>query len=117
MKQYNIAGLAFGQTNNEVDDGIQCVAGGKRISENVTSVSYLKRKSDDERAFDGVGSHFIRVFVTRYGAGTPVGQINLEADLSCGDFKEIGISTVNFNEERQKRLDEFKKNRKHDKDD
>lgn len=111
MKRYNIPCLAFGQTNNEVDEGIKCVAGGKRISENVTSISYLKRKSDDERAFDGNGSHYIRVFVTRYGAGTTTGHINYDADLSCGDFREIGISTVNFNEERQKRLDEFKKGR------
>jgi len=111
MKKYNIPCLAFGQTNNEVDEGIKCVAGGKRISENVTSVSYLKRKTDDERAFDGNGSHYLRVFVTRYGAGTPTGHINFDADLSCGDFKEIGLSTVNFNEERQKRLDQFKKSR------
>jgi replicative DNA helicase len=111
MKRYNIPCLAFGQTNNEVDEGIQCVAGGKRISENVTSVSYLKKKTDDERAFDGNGSHLVRVFATRYGAGTPIGHINFDADLSCGDFKEIGLSTVNFNEERQKRLDEYKKGR------
>lgn len=109
MKRYNIPCLAFGQTNNEIDDGIQCVAGGKRISENVTSISYLKRKSSDERAFDGDGSHFIRVFGTRYGAGTPVGHVNFDADLSCGDFREIGLSTINFNEEHQKRIDEYKK--------
>lgn len=111
MKRYNVPCLAFGQTNNEIDDGIRCVAGGKRISENVTSVSYLKRKTDDERAFDGNGSHYTKVFVTRYGAGTPVGHINLDADLSCGDFREIGMSSINFNEERQKRLDEYKKGR------
>lgn len=116
MKRYNVPCLAFGQTNNEVDDGIHCVAGGKRISENATSVSYLKRKSDDERAFDGNGSHYIKVFVTRYGSGTHIGHINMDADLSCGDFKEIGISNINFNEERQKRLDEFRKGRKDDKD-
>ena len=111
MKKYNIPCLAFGQTNNEIDEGIKCVAGGKRISENVTSISYLKRKTDDERAFDGSGSHFIRVFGTRYGAGTSIGHINYDADLSCGEFKEIGISTINFNEERQKRLDEYKAKR------
>lgn len=111
MKKYNIPGIAFGQTNNELDEGIRCVAGGKRISENATSVSYFKRKTDDERAFDGNGTHFLKVFVTRYGAGTPVGHINVDADLSCGDFKEIGLSTVNFNEERQKRLEEFKKDK------
>jgi len=112
MKRYNIPGLAFGQTNNEVDDGIHCVAGGKRISENATSVSYLKRKTDDELAFDGNGTHFIKNWVTRYGAGTNIGHINLDVDLSCGDFREIGLSNINFNEERQKRLDEFKKERK-----
>jgi len=114
MRMYNVPCLAFGQTNNEVDDGIHCVAGGKRISENATSVSYLKRKSDDERAFDGTGSHFIRVFVTRYGAGTPIGHINFETDLSCGEFKELGISNINFNEEKQKRLEAYKKGKKDD---
>ena len=111
MKRYNVPGIAFGQTNNELDDGFHCVAGGKRISENVSSISYLKRKTDDERAFDGNGSHLIRVFGTRFGAGTPIGHINFDTDLSCGDFKEIGISTVNFNEEKQKRLEAFKKER------
>jgi len=112
MKRYNIPGLAFGQTNNEIDDGIKCIAGGKRISENVTSISYFKRKSDDERAFDGNGTHYIRIFGTRFGTGTPIGHINFDADLSCGDFKEIGMSTVNFNEERQKRLEKFKSERR-----
>lgn len=117
MKKYNIPGIAFGQTNNEIDDGIKCVAGGKRISENVTSVSYLKRKSEDERSFDGNGSHYMKTFVTRYGAGTPVGHINFNADLSCGDFQEISMSTVNFDEERQKRLEEFKKGKRKNDDD
>jgi hypothetical protein len=117
MKRYNVPCLAFGQTNNEVDDGPHCIAGGKRILENCTSASYLKRKTDDERAFDGAGSHFIKTFATRYGTGTHVGHINFDADLSCGDFKELGMSAINFNEERQKRLEQFKKGKKKDDDD
>lgn len=111
MQKYNVPCLAFGQTNNELDDGIRCVAGGKRISENVTSISYLKRKTPDERAFDGMGTHLIKVFGTRYGTGTGDTHINFDADLSQGFFQELNMSAVNFNTERQKRFEASKKNK------
>jgi replicative DNA helicase len=109
MQKYNVPCLAFGQTNNEIDDGIRCVAGGKRISENVTSISYFKRKTPDERAFDSTGTHLMKVFGTRYGTGTGDSHINFDADLSCGVFQELNMSTVNFNTERQKRFEASKK--------
>jgi replicative DNA helicase len=102
MKKYNVPALVFGQTNNQIDNGIQCVAGGKRISENATSVSYFKRKTEEEKSMDGNGSHLWRVFKARYGKGTHAGYINCAADLSIGKFNELGLGTVNFEEERRK---------------
>jgi replicative DNA helicase len=99
MNKYNVPCLAFGQTNNEVDDSLKCVAGSKRISENVESVSYLKRKTDRERAADGIGTHLMRIFKARYGMGLWDGHINFDADLSCGDFQEIALGNLQSNNE------------------
>jgi len=117
MKKYNVPCLAFGQTNNELDDGFKCIAGGKRISENVTSISYLKRKTDDELSFDGTGTHLVRIFGARYGGAIHGGHINFDTDLSIGEFKELNVSTINFNAERQKRLDEWKRRKDDDDED
>lgn len=94
MNKYNVPCIAFGQTNNEVDEGIKCVAGGKRISENVDSVSYFKRKTDQERASDGTGTHMVKIFKSRYGRGLWGSYINFNADLRFGEFTEIDIATV-----------------------
>lgn len=94
VNKYNVPCIAFGQTNNEIDEGIRCVAGGKRISENVDSVSYFKRKTDPERANDGNGTHMIKVFKARYGKGLWGSYVNFGADLSCGDFTELDIGSV-----------------------
>lgn len=109
--KYNIPVLAFGQTNQQIDSGIGCVAGGKRISENVTSVTYIKRKTDEERSMDSNGSHLVRVFAARYGKGTHNGYINFNVDLSCGKFTELGIGAVDFDEERARRAEEQRKSR------
>ena len=117
MKKYNVPCLAFGQTNNELVEGFKCVAGGKRITENVTSISYLKKKTTDERSFDGEGTHLMKVFGTRYGAGTGDTHINFDVDLSFGDFREIGLSTVNIESERAERLQAWKDSKKKKDDD
>lgn len=102
--RYHVPIMTFGQTNREADDGLQCIAGGKRIAENVTSISYIKRKSDEERSMDANGSHFMKVFAARYGGSTgEAGYINFRVDLACGMFEEIGMGTVNFAEERERR--------------
>jgi hypothetical protein len=95
VNKYNIPLLGFGQTNNEIDEGIRCVAGGKRISENVDSVSYFKRKTDNERANDGNGTHMMKIFKSRYGRGLWGSYVNFQADLSCGHFEELDIGSVN----------------------
>lgn len=105
-KQYNVPVLAFGQTNNEVDDGLKCVAGGKRISENVGSVSYFKRKTDNERAQDSSGTHMVKIFKSRFGAGLWGSYINYDADLSCGDFKELDIGSVQRNDNQDEETDD-----------
>jgi hypothetical protein len=101
VNKYNIPCIAFGQTNNEVDEGIRCVAGGKRISENVDSVSYFKRKTDAERANDGNGTHMMKVFKARYGKGLWGSYVNFDADLSHGNFKELDIGSVQAQQQQQ----------------
>lgn len=117
ITKYNVPCIAFGQTNNEIDEGIKCVAGGKRISENVTSVSYFKRKTEDERAFDSNGSHLAKIFKARYGRGTPNSYINFNVDLSCGNFRELALGTVNFNEARRRRLEQQRNSRRNNNSD
>ena len=92
--KYNVPIVGFGQTNNELDEGIKCVAGGKRISENVDSVSYFKRKSDQDRAMDGTGTHMVKIFKARFGRGLWGSHINFNADLRFGEFTEIDIGSV-----------------------
>lgn len=57
---------------------------------------------------DPNGSHIIKTFVTRHGAGTRNGYINVDAELSMGQFEEIGLGTVNFEAERQRQLEEHR---------
>jgi hypothetical protein len=94
VNKYNVPMIAFGQTNNEIDDDLRCVAGAKRISENVDSISLLKRKGDKELAQDPTGTHLMRIFAARYGRALHNSYVNFRADLSCGDFEEIDIGNV-----------------------
>ena len=91
--------------------------GAKRIIENVSSVTLFKRKTEDERALDANGSHLMRVFMSRFGPGTPNAYINLGADLSCGQFNELNIGTVNFAAERRRQAQEQRRRGRDDDDD
>ena len=115
-QKHNIPTLAFGQTNNELTDSPRCIAGGKRILENVDSATMLKRKDDEERAFDPDGSHFLKVWAARFGSATEIGHIDVAADLSIGEFEELHYSSINFREERQKRIDQAQKRKKRNDD-
>jgi len=116
--RYHIPIITFGQTNNEADDGIHCIAGGKRISENVTSITYIKLKTDEERSMDSTGSHFMKIFAARYGGATgESGYINYNVNLYCGVFEELGMGTVNFAEERERRRREARAARQGNNDD
>jgi replicative DNA helicase len=94
VKKYNVPMVAFGQTNNEMDDGLKCVAGGKRISENVDSVSYWKRKSEQERAISGNGTHMMKLFKVRHGKALWGSHINFDANLAYGEFIELDIGST-----------------------
>jgi len=116
VKKFNVPCLTFGQTNNEVDDDVKCIAGAKRIIENVSSVTLLKKKTEDEVALDPNGTHLARVFMTRFGGGTPNSYINIGADLSWGNFTELNIGTVNFAAEQRRRVEEWRRNRNGNRD-
>jgi hypothetical protein len=116
-QRYNVPVIAFGQTNRELDNDIGCVAGAKRIVDNVTSVTLLKRKSEEEMGFDACGNHLLRVLVARFGQGTPVGHININFDKSMGEIHELGYSPVNFEALKAERLQEWKSKRRKKRDD
>lgn len=119
-QRYNVPILTFGQTNKELDTDLNCIAGAKRIVENVESASLLKCKTEEERAIDPSGTHFIRVFCARYGKATPIGHINFQIDAGMGQMNELGYSAIDFQEEKRKKLEEWKKkkfSKKQDDDD
>ena len=117
-QKYNVPILTFGQTNKEIDTDLNCIAGAKRIVENVESATLMKLKTEEERSIDGVGSHYVRVFCARYGKATPIGHINFQMDLGMGQMTELGFSPIDFQVEKQRKLDEWKKKRfKKDNDD
>lgn len=120
-KKFELPILCFGQTNRGNVDDESCIAGAKRILENVTSAAIFRKKRDDEYGWDSKGSHLIKVFATRHGKGTTgPGYINLDADLSIGKFTDLGLGTVNFDEQRQLALEQQKarkKKKKYDDDD
>ena len=112
--KYHIPILAFGQTNRELDTDFNCVAGAKRIVENVTSISLLKAKTENEYALDPNGTHLIRVFAARYGRATPNSYINFHVNLECGEFEERELGTVNFAEIRQQQNRNYARRREQD---
>jgi len=114
---YNVPVFALGQTNKEIDDNFNCIAGGKRIVENVDSISLLKVKTEEERMLDSNGDHLIRVFAGRFGPGTPNGHININFRKDCGHLEELEYKIINFFQEKQKRLQEYKKQRDQKDDD
>ncbi len=110
VNQWNIPMIALGQTNNYLGYDLKMVAGAKRIVDNVSSVSLLHRKDDDQRSMDGNGNYFIMPLVTRYGAGMHKGHINIAFNPEIGEFNEIGLSAIDYREEQKKRLEEWKQN-------
>jgi uncharacterized protein YqeY len=89
-EKYNLPILAFGQTNRQIDESLDCIAGAKKITELCDSVSLYKEKSPEELNMDSAGSHLMKVFVTRYGKGIKT-HINLDVDLSIGKFIDLGV--------------------------
>jgi replicative DNA helicase len=115
VNKWNVPMLLFGQTNREMNYSTDCVAGAKRIIDNVSSISLLKRKDEDEKAMDPNGNYFLMPLETRYGAGMHNGgHINISFNPGMGDFSEIGISTLDFKAEKLRRLNEWKNKRRRD---
>ncbi len=110
--KWNIPMIALGQTNNTIGYDIKMVAGAKRIIDNVSSVTLLHRKDDDQRSMDGNGNYFLMPLVTRYGSGLHKGHINLAFNPEIGEFNELGLSAIDYREEQKKRLEEWKQENK-----
>jgi hypothetical protein len=108
VNKWNIPMIALGQTNNYLGYDIKMVAGAKRIIDNVSSVSLLHRKDDDQKSMDGNGNYFIMPLVTRYGAGLHKGHINISFNPEIGEFNELGLSAIDYRDEQKKRLEEWK---------
>ena len=112
VNQANVPMLAFGQTNRSLEYSTDCVAGAKRIIDNVSSMTLMKRKTAEEKSLDPTGSHFLMPLETRYGAGMHSGHINLAFSTDLGEFHELGVSSIDFREEKRRRLEEDRYERK-----
>lgn len=110
VNKWNLPMIALGQTNNTIGYDIKMVAGAKRIVDNVSSVTLLHRKDDDQKAMDGNGNYFLMPLVTRYGAGLHKGHINVSFNPEIGEFTELGLSGIDYRDEQKKRLEEWKQN-------
>lgn len=89
--KYNLPILAFGQTNRQLDTSLDCIAGAKKIAELSTSVSIYREKDETDLLTFPNGSHMLRTLVTRYGRAVKT-HIDLDADLSIGKFKDLGVA-------------------------
>jgi len=92
-EEFNLPILAFGQTNRNMDKDLHMIAGAKKITELVDSISlFYKKDADDLAKAPGQGTHEIHNLGSRYGRGVST-HINVEADLGIGKFKELGVAT------------------------
>lgn len=90
-QKYNLPILTFGQTNREIDDNINCIAGSKRLVELTDSCSLLKEKSESVRLKFPDGNFMLKVFCSRYGQKTDPGHIDFEFSDTC-NISEIGFN-------------------------
>lgn len=92
--QYCLSTLTFGQTNREIDDNINCIAGAKRLAELCESVSLLREKPQAEKMMDTQGNIMIRVFKGRHGTKTGSSHINFKFHGNIGYFEELGLGQL-----------------------
>lgn len=97
-QKYNLPILTFGQTNREIDDNINCIAGSKRLVELTDSCSLLKEKSDSVRLRFPNGNFMLKVFCSRHGQKTDPGHIDFEFSDTC-NVSEIGFNDGNDKKE------------------
>lgn len=89
--RYNIPIIAFGQTNNERDEGYRQVAGSKWIVNLSDSVSILGKKTQDQITIDPNGNSMIKIYKARHGAGLFGGYINFNLEGNICKFTEVNM--------------------------
>lgn len=90
-EEFNLPILAFGQTNREMSKDLSMIAGAKKITELVDSITLWHKKDADDLVKSPQGTHELHHLASRYGKGVST-HINVSADLSIGKFKEIGVA-------------------------
>lgn len=90
-EDFNLPILAFGQTNRTMDKDLNMIAGAKKIVELVDSVSLFHKKDAADLMKYPTGTHEMHILASRYGKGFST-HLNLDADLSIGKFKEMGVA-------------------------
>lgn len=92
--KYKIPVITFGQTNREDDDTINCLGASKRLADLCDSITLFKAKTPEILAKDPIGTHLMRVFVSRHGPSTDFNQhIRINFDKSIGYLEELGLYT------------------------
>lgn len=90
-EEFSLPILAFGQTNRSMDRDLSMIAGAKKITELVDSITLWHKKDADDLTKSPQGTHELHVLATRYGKGVS-SHINVSADLGIGKFKELGVA-------------------------
>lgn len=90
-EEFNLPMLAFGQTNRSMDKDLSMIAGAKKITELVDSISLFHLKDAYDLVNSPQGTHEMHILGSRYGKGVST-HIDIEADLSIGKFKELGVA-------------------------
>ena len=90
-EDFNLPILAFGQTNRSMDKDMSMIAGAKKIVELVDSITLFHKKDATDRVQAPRGTHEFHDLGSRYGKGIST-HIDIEADLSIGKFKELGVA-------------------------
>jgi len=95
-EKYHLPIIAFGQTNRmQYNEGINCIAGAKKLVELTDSCSMLRVKNEEQLLTYPKGTHALDVLVSRHGAGLR-SHIDLETNLGIAHFKEIGLGSANI---------------------
>jgi len=90
-EEFNLPILAFGQTNRSMNKDFAMIAGAKDIVNLVDSITLFHKKDVTDLVQAPQGTHEFHDLGSRYGQGVST-HINIEADLSIGKFKELGVA-------------------------
>ena len=90
-EEFNLPILAFGQTNRQMDKDLTMIAGAKKITELVDSITLWHKKDAEDIVRAPNGTHEMHILASRYGKGVST-HIDVSADLGIGKFKELGVA-------------------------